>query len=137
MALSEWKAEYNLGIASIDRQHRRLVDMINALDDGLNTQGRYSEPVLKSIFVELGDYTASHFSYEENLFEIHGYADTEAHKQEHLALLDQVVDLQMRVQSGETEIGPELLAFLKRWLTSHILGSDRRYAGFLIDKGVE
>ena len=109
----------------------------NALDEGLNTQGRYSEAILKRIFVELGDYTASHFDYEENLFKIHGYTDSEAHKQEHLALLDQVVDLQMRVQNGETEIGPELLAFLKRWLTSHILGSDRQYAGFLIDKGVE
>ena len=32
MALFEWKAEYNLGIASIDRQHRRLVAMINVFN---------------------------------------------------------------------------------------------------------
>jgi len=53
MALFEWKADYKLGIASIDRQHRRLVAMINALDDGLNTQGRYSDAILRRIFVEL------------------------------------------------------------------------------------
>ncbi len=136
MSYMEWKAEYNLGIPSIDQQHRRLVAMINALDEGLQTRGRYSDKILRQIFVELGDYTASHFGYEESLFDEYGYAEAEEHKQQHMALLDQVLGLQMRVEHGEMDVGPELLEFLQHWLKHHILGSDREYAEFFLAQDV-
>ena len=135
MALIKWQASFNLGIASIDQQHRRLVAMINTLDEGL--KGRYNDPVMRKIFIELGDYTASHFDYEEALFAEHGYVDAKEHKQEHQALLEQVIDYQIRVQKGDINVGPELLDFLKRWLTGHILGSDRKYAQFLTECDVK
>ena len=135
MALIDWQVEYNLGIRSIDRQHMRLVSMINTLHEGLS--GRYNKTVMRKIFVELGDYTASHFGYEESLFAQHGWADSEAHKQEHQVLLDQVLDFQKRVVNGETEVGSELLEFLKRWLTHHILVSDRKYVACLLEHDVK
>ena len=137
MSFMQWKAEYNLGIPSIDQQHRRLVAMINALEEGMQTKGRYTDNILRQIFVELGDYTASHFSYEEMLFDEHGYEDGEAHKQQHMDLLDQVLDYQMRVEHGGMDVGPELLEFLQNWLRHHILGSDRDYAEFFLSKDVK
>ncbi len=37
----EWKAEYSLGLARIDAQHRKLFDYVNALEEAMRKgQGR-------------------------------------------------------------------------------------------------
>jgi hemerythrin len=40
------------------------------------------------------------------------------------------------MDTGDFMIGVEVLAFLKDWLTNHIMKSDMAYSDFLVSKGV-
>jgi hemerythrin len=134
MPLIEWSEKLSVGIESIDLQHRKLIEIINSLDDALGN-GNAIE-VMDRIFRNLLIYTENHFEYEEKLFRQYGYSAQADHKISHQRLTDQVLTLQARAASGQEPIGDELLAFLKLWLTEHIIKEDMAYASFLIEKGV-
>lgn len=135
MPLIEWSAELSVGIDSIDEQHKKLVNMINALNDAM-LLGQSNE-LLEKIFSGLAAYTQKHFAYEENLFAEHGYSDSEDHKRQHQELINQVVELKTKfVESPQGTISADLMLFLKRWLTNHIMRSDKEYSEFLREKGV-
>ena len=135
MALVVWSDKLSVGVRSIDDQHQKLVNLLNQLHDAM-LEGRGAEvvgPVLKGLI----DYTANHFKYEEELFARTGYADSVAHKKEHIDLVSRVLE----VQKTYNKKGPRVLTlhvrnFLKDWLTGHIQGSDQKYVAHLKAKGV-
>jgi len=136
MPLIEWTAELSVGIDSIDEQHKKLVNMINALNDAMLTDS--SNELLGKIFTGLAAYTQKHFSYEENMFAEYGYSDSEEHKRQHNELIAQVVELKEKfMENPQGTISADLMLFLKRWLTNHIMRTDKDYAEFLISKGVK
>jgi hemerythrin-like metal-binding protein len=134
MALIQWNDELSIGINSIDEQHKKLINMINALNDAL-LSGQANQ-ALSEIFDELAVYTVEHFGYEEELFAQYGYSESQVHKNEHSALIEQVKNLQQKVKNGDFMISVEVMHFLKDWLIQHILKTDKAYAGFLKEKGV-
>lgn len=136
MLLIEWSDELSVGVNSIDEQHKKLVNMINALNEAMLTGG--SNELLGKIFTGLANYTQKHFSYEENLFAEYGYEDSQAHKQQHNDLIAQVVALKEKfTENPQGTISAELMQFLKRWLTNHIMKTDKEYTQFLLSKGVK
>lgn len=134
MPLIQWNAQLSVGINSIDDQHKKLINMINALNDAL-AEGQ-ADDILVKIFDGLAVYTVKHFGYEEELFAQHGYAESQVHKNEHDALIKQVIELQQKMNDGSFMIGIEVMAFLKEWLMNHILKTDMEYTQFLVSKGV-
>jgi hemerythrin-like metal-binding protein len=135
MPLLQWNSYLSTGISSIDEQHKKLIDMINTLNDAFMA-GKAND-VLSQIFADLSDYTSRHFGYEEQLFAEHGYPESEAHKNEHEALINQVQALHRKMEQGDFIISIEVMAFLKDWLTNHILKTDVAYSQFLIERGVK
>lgn len=67
-----WKQEFELGIPSIDEQHKRLLDIGNRINELLtnhdDTDDNYDE--IHTVIQELKDYTVYHFKTEEDLFEV-------------------------------------------------------------------
>jgi hemerythrin-like metal-binding protein len=134
--LIEWTEELSVGIESIDEQHKKLVNMINALNDAMLTNS--SHELLGKIFAGLAAYTQKHFAYEENMFAEYGYTDSEEHKRQHNELIAQVVELKEQfIENPQGTMSGDLMLFLKRWLTNHIMRTDKEYAEFLISKGVK
>lgn len=136
MPLIEWSNELSVGIKSIDEQHKKLVNMINALHDAKLTGG--SNELLGKIFTGLTTYTQKHFTYEENMFAEYGYSNAEEHKKQHNDLIAQVIELKNKfTDNPQGTISDDLILFLKRWLTNHIMRTDKEYTDFLISKGVK
>jgi hemerythrin-like metal-binding protein len=136
MPLIEWTAELSVGIESIDEQHKKLVNMINALNDAMLSNS--SNELLGKIFTGLAAYTQKHFAYEENMFAEYGYPNSQEHKRQHNELIAQVVELKGRfLDNPQGTISNDLMLFLKRWLTNHIMRTDKEYTEFLISKGVK
>lgn len=136
MPLIEWSNELSVGIDSIDEQHKKLVNMINALNDAMLTGS--SNELLGKIFTGLATYTQKHFSYEENMFAEYGYSDSQEHKRQHDELIAQVVELKEKFMvNPQGTISADLMQFLKRWLTNHIMRTDKEYTEFLLSKGVK
>jgi hemerythrin len=135
MALFPWRDEYSMKVPSIDVQHHKLVDMLNALHDGMMAgTGREK---LGSLLGGLIDYTASHFAHEEEYFELYQYPDAKKHTQEHRDLTKQVLAFKEKFESGRANLTMELMMFLKNWLIQHILGSDKAYSGHFVERGAK
>jgi hemerythrin len=127
-------AKYSIGIAEIDRQHRKLFDLFSQLYEAI--QEGHAAEVIDGVLTKVVDYTAYHFAHEEKLLRLHGYADEQAHRAEHARLSEQAKALVERLKAGRDDVTLPTLKFLCDWLRQHILGSDRKFAPFLIAKGV-
>lgn len=134
MALLNWQSNFTVNVCEIDKQHQKLVEMINNLHDGMKA-GKGKE-VLGDILANLVKYTEFHFKYEEKLFEQYVYPEALAHKKQHSDLVDQVQNYKKSFESGETVLSMEIMSFLKVWLMDHIVGSDKKYSSFFNSRGV-
>ncbi|MGE8362651.1 bacteriohemerythrin [Pseudomonas sp.] len=123
MAYLEWSDDLDTGIAVIDGQHRRIVDMINQLH--VAQQSGRPEGVAQ-VIEELVDYTISHFAFEEAMLEEAGYIFTKAHKRVHEVFIKRVAGYRARFVQGE-DITEELKSLLGRWLFGHIRNDDQNY----------
>ncbi len=130
MALLQWSEKLSVGVIEMDRQHRKLVDLVNRLYDAMASgQG---DDIKKDILTELVMYTKVHFAAEERLMRECGYPQFAAHQVLHEQLTGKVQQLYEKVQAGQMVPSVSLSNFLKDWLVNHILQQDRKYAQYLV-----
>lgn len=130
-----WTPALQLGIAEIDTQHARLIELIDRLR--LATVAGSAEMAALGVLAELVDYTQYHFATEWRYMQQHGYADSPAHQREHDAMTDRVGGFVDQFTNGTTTLPTDLLAFLEGWLARHINGTDRLLCEYLKSKGVQ
>ncbi len=133
MTYIQWTTDLSVGVEAADDDHKRLIDLINQLHEGMNHE--QGKEIVGKVLDELESYTRYHFAREEELFERTGYPAAD-HKREHRELVEQVVTLQSRYKSGETALAIETLDILKEWLTVHIQGTDKKYHDHLNANGI-
>ena len=134
MSLFVWDSKYSVNIREIDAQHQKLFTLFNELYVAM--QEGHANEVIGKVLTGVLDYTAYHFAYEETLFRQYGYADEAAHRAEHAKLTEQAKALVQKLHAGQSHVTMATLKFLCDWLNNHILGSDKKFAPFLIGKGV-
>jgi len=127
-----WNDEYNVGVAMIDQQHKKLFALIDKLDECLGGQVQKSD--IATVVSSLVRYMQAHLLTEERLMLRHGYQDYEQHKQEHDAFTRSV--LQFDLRSSEPSMAKDLHDFLIAWWKNHILVTDKRYSPFFARKGI-
>jgi len=126
MALMVWDESFDVGHAALDSDHRILVNLLNQLQDAMETG--QSRQVVGSVINVLAEYTEHHFRREEAMLAQAGYPRIDAHLALHRQLEERVRDIRDRWTAGDrTALGDEVLGFLKKWLTDHILGADKAY----------
>lgn len=135
MGLITWDDnKYSVGIASIDAQHKQLVELINKLHEAMMKGS--SKAIIKDVIAELMNYTKTHFTYEEELMQKFSYGDYETHKKTHASFVERVFDFQEKYLKGEILLSIDIINFLRDWLIKHISGTDKKYTDFFISKGV-
>lgn len=135
----QWEKQYELGIATIDDQHKQLVGITSRLSELLTNavQGEDIYDEMVSIIEELTDYTVYHFKYEEDLFEKLNYEFKDAHIDEHNRLIQEISALDLRaVDEDQVTYGKKILKFLITWVFKHISGSDSLYKDLFIQNNV-
>jgi hemerythrin len=123
MPTLQWIPQLNTGISEIDRQHRRICEYINLLDEVRVTHNREK---LGEVIEEMVDYTLSHFVFEEALMKDSGYLFAAPHKRVHELLTRRVAEFKTRFEQGE-DVADELHGMLSRWLFNHIRHEDHGY----------
>ncbi|MBS1191393.1 MAG: hemerythrin-like metal-binding protein [Rhodocyclaceae bacterium] len=126
--LFNWSDSYNVGIGEVDEQHQVLVALLNQLHEAIREHR--GKAASREILDRLADYTGTHFQLEESLMRRTRYPGFEIHRQQHEDLIQQVQDLQYKLDQENAAITFELLHFLKNWLTQHINDSDKRFGAF-------
>jgi hemerythrin len=135
MALIQWNDSLSVDVAEIDRQHQKLVLMINELSEAMK-QGK-GKDVLGKILNSLIGYTATHFQTEEKYFDLYRYPETAIHKKEHVAFVQNISDFKDGFEKGKLSVTIELMNFLSDWLIHHIKGTDKKYSTFFNAKGLK
>jgi hemerythrin len=134
MALIEWDESLSVNVEELDGQHRRLIGLINDLNDAMK-RGQGKEG-LAVIIGELSSYAGDHFATEEKYFDRFAYPDSRRHKSEHTDFVRKVTDFKGEFDSGQLALSVQVMLFLKDWLKGHILGSDKKYGPYFNEKGL-
>lgn len=131
--LIDWSPALFVGHTGIDEQHKRLVEIANALNSAMHS-GEGTQ-AMGHVLNELVDYTVKHFAYEEGEMKQHHYPKSEAHLAEHKKLVAEVSAFKKKFDSGQAAISVELMGFLRDWLLNHILKVDKHLAQHLVSAG--
>ncbi len=134
MALIEWTPALSVGVAELDGQHKKLIDIINRFNDAMKT-GKGSA-ALSGALKEVADYTIYHFGYEEKKLVEIGYAGLLKQKTEHKLFVDKLKNLQKDLDAKKVMLSIEFMDFLKKWLTLHIAVNDKEYMPAFNAKGI-
>ena len=122
MPLMTWTDKLGVGVKVLDEDHKKLIDLLNQLDDGMKkgkgkeTLGKVLDGLVKLHQVPLRP--------RRRIFAKTGYPSA-THKKEHDDLVKQVLELQARYRSGELALSLATVEFVKNWLINHIQGATK------------
>lgn len=127
-----WDDNFNTGIATIDFQHKRLVELLNKLANHLAF--KIKSPTLDEVFNELTLYAANHFKDEETIWQQYFDGDdwNQDHQSIHKRFLDDVTKIKSHDQDSYEEVMEEVVGFLTQWVAFHIIEADRRMASAVL-----
>ncbi len=134
MSMLVWNNNMSVKIAEIDKQHKKLVEMINSLSDAMKSG--IGKDVIGKIINDLADYAEYHFETEEKYFAKYNYPQAEEHIKEHTDFVKKVLDFKTQFDSGRLSLSVQVINFLSTWLRGHIMGVDKQYSAFLNEKGL-
>ena len=128
----EWRAEFLIGIESIDKSHKKLFDTINAFTSIGNNR---NSNAFQELFSFLASYAQASLKTEKDLMRRYNYPFLDSHLQEHKRFIENFTALQ---KEAETNTGDQLyLSFrtqllLFDWFTGHVAKADRHMGRHLI-----
>lgn len=124
METFQWSPLFETGLADVDAQHQRLVQLVNQLSQDVDSA---TPAHIDAALQALAEYTVYHFQCEEAIMAADGVAPAHAdrHKETHKRFVAQVVNWLERRKAGEAINLRQLLDFLANWLIFHILGDDQ------------
>lgn len=128
----KWHPSMDTGIELIDMDHKKLIDLINQLQNA--TQYKVDNHIIDQIMDDLINYTQYHFEREEFLMRTNLYPEYESHKKLHDEMIIKISDCMKKYKSAPDNTIDDALDYLKNWLINHIKGDDRKYIPYLKKK---
>lgn len=130
-----WDEGFSVGVSEMDRQHRRIIDIINSLiekqDIGVDSE------IISDTLIMMLEYANEHFRREEQYMLESGYPDYSRQRREHNEFRKRTAFFSIDTIRHKTAIPKEVLAYLKEWWVNHILNADMKYKTFFIERGVK
>ena len=126
-----WSPEYSVGNDLIDAEHNTLFQMADRLHVAMMSGG--GQTVLRGLFVQLADYTRTHFAHEEALMAKYGYPQLPAHAEIHRQLIARLAKLEGDLGGGKLTVTMDTMTFLRDWLQHHIGKTDKLVANHVRD----
>jgi len=135
MKMIEWKDKYSVDVSIIDKEHKKLIFIINnaiAIKQHNNISEKLSEKLNEMI-----EFAHEHFKNEEAYMIKFNYPEYQYHKEEHLDFSLRMLAYQSRVISGDYHDANEILEYLKAWLVNHIQEVDKKYTDCFTKNGLK
>ncbi|ANC92851.1 hemerythrin [Azospirillum humicireducens] len=130
MTYVAWDESMSVGVAVLDDEHRRLLDLFNGLLESGITPANREE--LSSLLASLRDYVAVHFAREEAMMERCGYPELDGHLAAHRYFADEVEKLARDFEGDNpTMLRVDLILLLKDWFVEHIQQTDSLYKPYV------
>jgi hemerythrin-like metal-binding protein len=136
MAIIEWNQINSVNVKELDKQHKKLINLINQLFKIKEKKKNIQKEFLKTL-KELKNYANYHFNAEEKYFDLYDYPEKEQHKKQHQSYKNKIIEISKKNKESEIEIIiEEILNFLGKWWIMHVNNSDMKYSDFFNLKGL-
>jgi hemerythrin len=113
----QWTQSLSIGQPAIDDQHRRLIQLVDAVPD-------FGNPADGSLLHELIDYVSRHFAAEEAFMQRVGYPNLVEHKIVHKSLQRMLMTHKANFDAGKLDVR-QFKEFVFRWISEHIMVEDK------------
>ena len=127
----KWDAKFVIGIVPIDEQHKKLVELCNALYEKVWTARKDNTEEWKVqtavTLKECVNYVTTHFSNEEKIMKVVGYERFSEHKNRHDEFTKKVLETAKGFSSMDFSDAIKFCKFLYEWILSHIAHEDKLY----------
>lgn len=131
-----WQEEFNIGVSSIDREHRQLLRIINKLF-ALRQEEKDNQWACQEAIKFFKTHAIRHFADEEEYMESIGYEGLEQHKRVHKGFRENTLPA-LEQELKRTEYSPDavdhFLGVCAGWLIGHTLTEDRAITGKVVSK---
>lgn len=134
MPLITWNSGYSVKVKRFDADHQQLFDIINQLHDGM--KAGHGKEVMHKVLTQLVQYTERHFTAEEAVMKQLGYMQLPAHIEQHRKFTGKIKEVADQYKAGAVGLSVDVLDFLTKWLSQHIVATDKQYSEFMNAKGV-
>ena len=129
MDAMEESKELSFGIASMDREHRDQLGLLNDLKAAVRSGA--DDSLVYALLNELVEHTNLHFLSEQLAMRLNAYEAYESHFLEHQRLLVEVQNLKRDLATGTATDKHSLIEALRSWLLVHIQTADKTLAEYL------
>ncbi len=125
MTLFTWSDKFSVKNDRMDGHHRRLVSLMNALDEAISA--KKGDAIVGPAIEELARYAADHLTEEESLMEALHYPEMESHRAMHQFFAKEIALLRSAYASGQMPRAHCIVQLLRDWFVYHIFNEDRKY----------
>ncbi len=131
----KWGPKYQLGISIIDNQHKKWISFINRFFADLIL--KKDENDINKTLKELKEYTEYHFSFEEKYMKEFNFTDKEKHMEVHKNFENTLNNYYKDYVEGDMATIHKLIFYLREWVLSHVLVTDRKYVELFKKHGIK
>ena len=124
-----WNDAYNIGNSEIDSQHKQLIAILNELYEA-QSKG-LGQIAITNTLSKLVDYTNYHFTSEQQMHSLYKYPGAAQQKAEHREFVFKLEALKRDSEKKDLLLTLKTLDFLKDWIITHILGTDKAFGDYL------
>ncbi len=127
----EWNNGLNLGVKSLDKEHKHLLKLINKLSLSINENA--PKEYVNAIFDELVQTATKHSQNEEDLLQKCDYKNLQKHTSEHLNFINKIKELKASYNNSSS--ADDVPAKLYDLLLEHIISEDMPLITLFEEKG--
>ncbi|MDT8447620.1 MAG: bacteriohemerythrin [bacterium] len=126
----QWESTFEIGVSSVDKQHKALVNLLNGLEVAMSYGD--SRQVLGPLLEQFLDYAQRHFEVERALLVAGACPEIEVHQLAHHSFAVKARQLHHRFQfEADFLISVEAVRLLRDWLNHHLAVESCPFARFL------
>lgn len=126
-----WDSSYSVGDATLDKQHKKLMNLCNQLATCANYSSVQSDALFREILDELSAYAREHFVTEEAILEACAYPRLATQQWDHSEYERHVAEALASASDGVLDKAG-LQRLLSNWWNDHILISDMDYRSYVL-----
>ncbi len=130
-----WSEKYSVGVKEFDDQHKIIFDLINDLIGRKNLTVRSES--LTAALGKMTEYFWVHLKKEEKFMRDYGYPEYDEHVIRHTKFKKKIMKFNLDQMGHIDSVPDDLLIFLNKWWSTHILKVDMRYRSFCNDNEIK
>ena len=129
-----WDDAYLIGITKVDKQHKKLFELVNKLYD--LEEGEGSKEKLRELLYDFSDYVKVHFKEEEEYMNAIGFPDLKRHRAIHNSLVETLYKI-IQTPAKLDIIKTKMRVIAKRVLVDHIIQEDTKIKEYVVENHIE